>query len=81
MRVALSVSVLVGLALIIFVAFLVAKRAQKRRKELVRLTNKVGKLQIVLLNVTDEVKLQEQAGYSDVVPFRNILNGSKEYLP
>lgn len=80
MRVALSVSIIVGIALILFLCVFVAKRAQKQRRERKALRERSTTLRDVLQDVEDEVVLQEDAGYSDVTAFRNILNNYPEAL-
>lgn len=81
MRIALVTSVLVGVALIIFVVVLASKRSLKRRKERLDLIKEVRMLRNVFTLVENEVDLQERAGYSDVTPFRHLLNDYKELLP
>ncbi len=78
MRVALSAAVLVGIALIIFIAVIVCKRMLKHRKERLALIREVRMLRTTFTLVQNEVNVQIQAGYSDVTAFSHLINDYKE---
>lgn len=78
MRVVLSIAILVGIALILFIAIIVCKKVLKNRQERLALLRENTMLRNLFTLVQNEVNVQLQAGYSDVAAFNHLINDYKE---
>lgn len=78
MRVAVSSLLVICFALAVVVVLLAIKKTLLRNQERRKLEHENRMLRNVISLTQKEIEVQEQAGYSDVVAFRHILNDYKE---
>ncbi len=80
MRGVLAALIVVSIVLIIFLVITAVRVVRRQQRERKALRLRCDVLRAIAQDVEDEVVLQEDAGYSDVVAFRHILNNYPEAL-
>lgn len=78
MRAAISALLVIVFALVVVLVLLALRRAIIRREARRKLIHELAMLRNFRTLTTNEVEVQEQAGYSDVTAFRHLLNDIKE---